>query len=390
MMTPLLALIPLLQLPPPPGSDTGGGSDAWWRIVGVLLVTAATIGIFAWLFRPGAGAVPAEATDGDRSATDLPAPNVVPFREPDRDQRARANAQTAAAASERLRRLTNPTQPPPAPIASPGRRRLGSRRTWVPEPVPLAENRPQEPNSVDEDVPVEASSGKDSTMEQTPTPETSLPPIGTPAFGPPSGEDLLGDLVKRLPSVEDEIVLPFKTMSGEHPTEQDVQRMGDAQPDAGKIVQFVPRQPKDAVPPIDEAYAILEDLERIDGPTRLPVDQATRQAITTTVQELLFCANVGEFMHGFALYTDRYLFQFMTESGFTELTFRDTFSDMPGKEPQNWTRIERFDNVQRQDDGRITAEVVYLEQGRQTAPERFTFKQDHITHRWLIDGITAI
>jgi len=228
-------------------------------------------------------------------------------------------------------------------------------------------------------------------VEHTPIPETALPPIGVTSVGSPSGEDLLGDLVGRLPSVEDpEIIMPYKTMSGDHPTERDLDQFGTASTESGKIVQFVPRATKEQDPSLDEAYQILEDFVLRNQPTRLPVDPVTRQAITATVQELLFCANVGEFMHGFALYTDRYLFQFMTEAGFTEESFRETFAHMPGKEPQDWTRIDRVDNITRQDDGRVTAEVVYLERGLLTEPEQFTFKLDNITRRWLIDGIAPV
>jgi hypothetical protein len=393
-MTILFALIPVLQMPPPPGTESSGDGADLWRIGGVFMITVVTVGIFAWLFRPTDGAAHVESADGDLATAQGPSlgsANVVPFREPNREDRARANEFTAAAASERLRRLTS-SAAPSTPTSLPGRRRLGARRTWIPEsesPSPSFAPSPTPTDAPEQST--QSATGEESIVDYTAIPETSLPPIGVTTVGPPSGEELLGDLVGRLPSQEDQdVILPYKTMTGEHPTESDLENIGGGTVEPGKIVQFVPRSNKGTEQPLDEDYQILEEFLNQNAPTRLPVDPATRQSITATVQELLFCANVGEFMHGFALYTDRYLFQFMTESGFNEQTFRETFTHMPGKEPQDWTRIERIDNVTRQDDGRITADVVYLEHGQTTAPERFTFKLDNITRRWLIDGIAPV
>jgi hypothetical protein len=395
------ALIPFMQMPPPPGTGSSGGSDDWWRILGVLLITVFTVGIFAWLFRPAAQSAATEVTDSDLAmagpaATTTPSSaNVVPFRDRALRPLPPVDDKISEAAAERLRRLTT-TPDPPAPTPVGGRRRLGSRRTWIPTPTEpqTSQTSPEPPpvTSQPSEPVVAQSTGKEPVVEQPTVPETSLPSIG--AFPPrsPSGEELLGGLVDKLPSAEDsDIVLPFKTMTGPAPTEQDLKRIDGSEGGPAKIVQFVPRLSKEVVPPIDDSYRLLEDFgAEGNEPTRLPVDPTTRQSITATVQELLFCANVGEFMHGFALYTDRYLFQFMTESGFTEETFRETFTHMPGKEPQDWTRIERISNMTRLDDGRIAADVFYLERDQQTQPERFVFKVDHITHRWLIDGITAI
>jgi len=166
-------------------------------------------------------------------------------------------------------------------------------------------------------------------------------------------------------------------------------------PTGSNILPFTPRAPKPSdivpIPITDEYEEILAGATTdLTAPTPIPIDVSTREGISATIQELLFCANVGELMHGFALYTDRYLFQFMTESGFDEDSFRETFSAMPGKEPQDWTRVESIAATRRLDDGRVTADITYLEQGKPVAPERFTFKLDLITGRWLIDGIAPV
>jgi hypothetical protein len=139
---------------------------------------------------------------------------------------------------------------------------------------------------------------------------------------------------------------------------------------------------------LDEAARNLEPVDTVI--TQFPVDPATRDGVTSTVQELLFCANVGEFMHGFALYTDKFLFRFMVESGLDEETFRARYSNVPPKDPELWTRIEAIQDFQRLDDGRVSASVRYIDGGVLDGMERFVFKHDPITARWLIDDIQAV
>ena len=394
----------LILMPPPPGAGTNGGNGDWWRIAGVLAITVSTVAAFAWLFRPIADGSHLPNLGGERltPATESgnrgmqPAANVIPMRESQTDPGVSEIEFAAAAASERLRRLTNR----PTPITSgpsSERRRLGSRRSTLPdqESAPkLATVAPITPTVVQPPIDLGKVQKGGATMQSE---STDLPANPITWDVPPASEiaaavdDLLGEIANRRPSDYDATTdSPFSTMKGEVPTAAEVDSISDDVLLPGNIVQFVPRTTREDPAPLDDDYRILEEANRDASIINMPVDAATRQTITATVQELLFCANVGEFMHGFALYTDRYLFQFMTESGFNEQSFRDTFSALPGKEPPDWTRIQRIDNVQRREDGRITADITYLEQGNPTSPERFTFKRDVITERWLIDGIEAI
>jgi hypothetical protein len=451
-VNPVIFLIALAnELPPPPTSGSTGDDTEWWRIVGVLAITVVTVGIFAWIFKPTALQSLVETDDsiapGPDESAELSADEVrpleygtlLPFRERSRAPDVSADEFTAAAATERLRRLTARSSPVRAKDLT-ERRRLGSRRTWLPGSEPLVDLQPplnanakdQEPaligpradvpvdDPIQEQIALETSNvpmpEADTTNreEMTETGEEMSDMAGQQEIDPtlpqswevgrdgprPAGidVDLLGDLVNRLPSVADRPTSEsMKTMTGELPTAEEVDRLAEARPGAGKIVQFVPRAAK-LMEPIDEDYQILEEInrsgsgERQTGSliTKMPVDAAIRESITSTVQELLFCANVGEFMHGFALYTDRYLFQFMTEAGFNEKTFRETFSAIPAKEPTEWTRIDRISDAHRMDDGRITAQVSYQEHDHSGSTEEFTFKLDQITQRWLIDGIQAV
>jgi len=99
-----------------------------------------------------------------------------------------------------------------------------------------------------------------------------------------------------------------------------------------------------------------------DAPPAEPApDQAVVGALTATVRELLFCANVGEYLHGFALYSDRHLFRFMDDTGLTVDEFRTAFEDAAPKEADDWTRLSHVDDVRRLPDGRVTALVTYLD-----------------------------
>ncbi len=217
----------------------------------------------------------------------------------------------------------------------------------------------------------------------------------------PDDYDLLGDIVNRSPSemdrVVDETTRRPATMHGDVPTADEVDRIAAASSRTGKIVQFVPRQPSPAPSEeLDPVYQLLDEQqgrapEPVDAVIRqFPVDPDTREGVTSTVQELLFCANVGEFMHGFALYTDKFLFRFMVDSGLNEDEFRARYSNVPPKDPELWTRIEAIRDFQRLDDGRVSAKVRYIDGEVLDGIERFVFKHDPITSRWLIDDIQAV
>jgi hypothetical protein len=167
--------------------------------------------------------------------------------------------------------------------------------------------------------------------------------------------------------------------------EEQLRRLFGPQGEPGKIVPFTPRRPP--TPDDQERPRVPGAEPRI---TRFPVDVATRDGITASIQELLFCSNVGELLHGFALYTDRYLFQFMDESRMSEDEFREAFSDVAAKDPSNWTRIDSISDFTRLDDGRVTVRVRYIDGSMIDGTEQFTMRYDPRLERWLIDDIQAI
>jgi hypothetical protein len=135
----------------------------------------------------------------------------------------------------------------------------------------------------------------------------------------------------------------------------------------------------------------------VAGPTPTPaqvmpitVDSQTREAIEAVIRQLLFYANVGEVLQGFGLYTDEHLHRFMAESGMPEEEFQALFAAIPPKRPEEWTRIEFISRVVRMQDGRISADVQYVDGHQPNGKERLTFVQDPSTKRWLIDDIEAI
>ena len=468
-------------------TQPGNGDEAsltWLRLLGLAAVTAATIVIFALIFRPIVATRPhsddarddaapdpdfAEWLSDSPESTPSTASNGSLIQFPGRPTpRSAPPNEASQAAAERLRRLTSRSAD-----SHSERRRLGFRRgetDTTAAPVLLDHHRRNvEPPGIPVDTTTDA---PDSPIESPVPPTTPIDQADSSHIGEPSDyrtdaspdseplqraapfekqvnnkegnpvsearfpeswdsleglaigvpfaadrstaadtainddADLLGDIVNRRPSEADHLTTNTEpddddhtlapVITGDVPTAQDIEMMELIQATSGKIVRFVPRESRSE---IDDAYKLLEEVDEERGTqpfetggrvTRLPVDTATRDAITSTVQELLFCANVGEFMHGFALYTDRYLFQFMTESGMNEDTFRETFQAIPAKETAEWTLIESVSNIERHDDGRVSAHVQFRDGDKLNGTERFTFKIDKRTQRWLIDDIQAI
>jgi hypothetical protein len=426
-------LIPFLQIdlpsPPVPGGDA---VTEWWRVIALIAVTVLTTGILALIFRP---AVPLPASDRDadqtgaelhtvpsniaplRRATDQSiAPGVIPFPGVTPSPAPGQTVQTSRAAAERLRRLTQQSR---TNSMSP-RRRLGSRpdqhepgrTTGAEQEMPATETNEATPNDVtlddrDKGVMPESNreAGEGDTMAGTPDtwelrddnaerlPSSADASLHVPpGFVTPDDLDSLGDLGNQAPNELDRLVtgpaVNVPTMSGNPPSDSDVDQLAD-RPPFGKIVPFVPRPSQHADVELDPDYDILTEFQAQNESviTQFPVDLNTREEVTATVQELLFCANVGEFIHGFALYTDKFLFTFMDQSGMNEDEFRERFSSIPARDPSDWTRIEAIREFRRLDDGRITATVQYVNGGTVAGRERYVFKQDAQTTRWLIDDI---
>jgi hypothetical protein len=190
-----------------------------------------------------------------------------------------------------------------------------------------------------------------------------------PLAMPPAGEPSDGGSTEAT-----RVVRGPDELEGSPPSDADLDRLaGGAPPPRSKVVPFIPRQA-----PRDLAHDEAE------------VDPAIVAALTATVRELLFCANVGEFLHGFALYSDRHLFRFMDDTGLTVDEFRAAFEGGTARPADDWTRLSQLGDVRRLDDGRVTAVVTYLDGDRPGGSERYSFEFDAASGHWLIDDITQI
>ncbi len=159
----------------------------------------------------------------------------------------------------------------------------------------------------------------------------------------------------------------------------------DLEPVPGEMPLLPERQRSNVVP-----FAPRGQAARDAPPAEPAPDQAVEGALTATVRELLFCANVGEYLHGFALYSDRHLFRFMDETGLTVDEFRAAFEGAEPKEADNWTRLSHLGDVRRLEDGRVTALVTYLDGERPGGSERYTFEFGAARVLWLIDDIAQV
>jgi hypothetical protein len=122
---------------------------------------------------------------------------------------------------------------------------------------------------------------------------------------------------------------------------------------------------------------------------RPSVDDALLAELSATVRELLYSANIGELLHGFALYSDPFLFRTMDDTGLSEDEFRDAFEQLPAKPIGEWTRLADFRDLDRLTPELVEATVVYqtpVDEPR-AEPERFRFLKNPDGGGWLIDDI---
>ena len=433
--------IRLAELPPPPSPGGGAGDDVWWRVAGIVLVSLIAIVLFLYIFRPltpkPAGGVDEQQREDEELArlaarigadTDETPASVIPFRS--RAQTAEAVSQTEVSnAQARLRRILGQSAQGDTADRS-DRRRLGDRRGDPSPSQPCTEPGVDAPS---QPAPDEAISKSETGMREVHETQGEDGDVVTTTKDDIWGD--LGEIGNRLPSeadrkllkdqagdseadlfteqagirpleaegtseAEESAVAPPRTLNGNAPSEQDISRMVEETRTAGKIVPFVRRTPEraGALGPAtpadtDDVYRLLD----VAGPTPTPaqvmpitVDSQTREAIEAVIRQLLFYANVGEVLQGFGLYTDEHLHRFMAESGMPEEEFQALFAAIPPKRPEEWTRIEFISRVVRMQDGRISADVQYVDGHQPNGKERLTFVQDPSTKRWLIDDIEAI
>jgi hypothetical protein len=441
-------------LPPPPVPGGMPADDIWWRILGILLVSLVTVAIFLYIFRPltptHVGGIDARQRE-EEELTQLAAQlatnpvdemaGLIPFR-PRAQPVEPENRDQANNAATRLRQILGQSArpEPPEPTLRPVRRRLGDQHN---EGMPLMDaagpageeksapgvdggetsgtasesgefqvvrEQVDEEKETDVVAPSQADIWGDLGEIARLLPSEGDQPSAKPLADQTEAEaDLLGDLVNLLPSGVDKVgdsgdaqadTAPPTVISGETPTEHDLNRLGSEAQGSGKIVPFKQRQSKqmssagkDAPTDANERPRLIEE----PGPGSPPrevlpitVDVPTREAIEAVVRQLLFYANVGEVLQGFGLYTDEHLRRFMADSGMPEREFQALFSAVPPKQPEDWTRIEFINRIVRLDNGQISADVRYVDGHQPNGAERLTFVQDPQTKRWLIDDIRAI
>jgi hypothetical protein len=428
-----LTVLRIAELPPPPVPGGGGGDDVWWRIAGIVLVSLIAIVLFLYIFRP-LTPTPAEGVDEREredeelarlaaqiaAEADEPSPGVLPFRS--RTQAAKPVGQTEVShAQARLRRILGQSAQG-EPVDRSDRRRLGDRRAELPQDPAV-----QAPEA----VPTPFGTGESSRETSNTTTRIRETERETRQVATPAQDDIWGDLgeiAHRLPSEADRKLLEGeaadaepdlftgqvnrrpadadptpgtesasttpRARNGKPPTDRDIDRLAEDSRATGKIVPFVRRVPDSSVPAdIDEAYRLLEEVGPAPAPAPvmpITVDAQTREAIEAVIRQLLFYANVGEVLQGFGLYTDEHLRRFMAESGMPEEEFQALFAAITPKRPEEWTRIEFISRVVRMQDGRISADVQYVDGHQPNGKELLTFVQDYSTRRWLIDDIEAI
>jgi hypothetical protein len=119
------------------------------------------------------------------------------------------------------------------------------------------------------------------------------------------------------------------------------------------------------------------------------VDLALADELSAVVRELLFCANSGQLLHGFALYSDSFLFRTMDDSGLSEEEFKAAHQHVAAKPIRDWTRLAELREIERHADNVATATVVYTPPaGVSDAPrEKFRFLKNEETGAWMIDDI---
>ena len=115
-------------------------------------------------------------------------------------------------------------------------------------------------------------------------------------------------------------------------------------------------------------------------------------ALSATIRELLSCANSGDVLRGFSLYSDALLFRTMDDLGLGESEFQELFLDQRAKPRWEWTELAEIRDLQRFGPDLVSAIAVYSASPDQStiASERFRFILDPNGERWLIDDIEPL
>lgn len=414
-MTPL-ALLNLLQetLPPPP-EPTGSPEIDTARVIGVVAVSLGVIVLVALAIRPlvvkprrpdsGNEPEPQPETPAPADEPSVPS-SIIPFP---RQYAAGTSGQgpvatEGSAIQERLSRVTRePMQ----------RRKLGDRQ---PRRMSYAEAmaeyaRLREAHAVRERAarkatltPIHAAAGyvdrRGSSVAAPADEGVETPPVrAVPSAAP---EATMPTEQTNMPAAGGEDrALTSGSLAGPAPTgdtETDRAARDDAptgrtnMPDAITTTEIEQPAPSATTPRHESPRPAEPQTSPLETPT-VPegdVDALTLGALHQLVRELIHCANTGDLLHGFALYSDAFLFRFMDGSGMTEDEFRAFYGSVEARPRDAWERLGRLFDVVRLPDGRIEATASYVDVNGAPANglERYRFVE--VDGIWMIDDIAPL
>jgi hypothetical protein len=118
-------------------------------------------------------------------------------------------------------------------------------------------------------------------------------------------------------------------------------------------------------------------------PTGQPADTGTVQAVSATIRESVACANAGDALRDLALFSDRYVENYLYGPTALDISiFRQTAATPQPAAPGEELSIVSISDVKRLGDGRVAATVV-----TQNAATTFTDELILINERgrWVID-----
>jgi hypothetical protein len=160
--------------------------------------------------------------------------------------------------------------------------------------------------------------------------------------------------------------------------------LDDAGPDAGH------EEEQTVVSAIDLESPVARTEVSVLAPAGDEIEERTLAALHQVVRDLLYSANSGELLHGFALYSDPFLFRFMDDSGMSEEEFREFFDAMGARPADQWDHLDQLSDLTLLPDGRIEATATYVDgDGKPSnGVERYRFVE--VDGHWMIDDIAPI
>jgi len=119
-----------------------------------------------------------------------------------------------------------------------------------------------------------------------------------------------------------------------------------------------------------------------------PVSEDLEEAVTDTAREYIACSNADDYLRLFALMSDRFLAQTLTEAGLSDANDIQRFDREPVPLPEaERTLLIGVSDIRQLDDGRIAA-IVAGDDPTSSAPARYpTFLFVEVGDRWVVDGI---